>query len=323
MSLILDALRKSEAERKRGQAPGLHSGAGRLRERDREWLPYASAAAVLALAGGGAWWLLGKDAVEADSTSTQTAAASAVPALLAQSPDSAGAPAPSADNAPAPGLATTGSLTTAPLPERESQPVPAPEAEARLLPASMGGSASNTQSAAMSGGGEWPAPELAAPATASAQPLAGSAPAELPQPTAAPVTPPTSQVPAAVPTPVEVAAATPPPTPSADPFNQRVVGGLEATSTATLLPPSDEPAAPKPAVPTIYELDYAMRRELPNMQLSMHVYNADPQRAFALVNGKRYQAGGEAIDGKVLLVEVLPDGLLCEFNGQRFLFPRK
>lgn len=320
MSLILDALRKSEAERKRGQAPGLHSGAARLRERDRAWLPYAGAAAVLALAGGGAWWMFGQRAAEADPV--QELAATADPAGGADTPEASGVPTPAVDPQSAPGFAGTGSLTTAPLPERESPPVPAPEAEARLLPASMGGSANDVQSAALTGGGEWPAPELAAPATAAAQPMAGSPPS----PVAVPVdAAPAAAVPVqstAVPPVVEVAGATAP-APAADPFNQRVVGGLEATSTATMLPPSDEAAPPKPAVPTIYELDYSMRRELPSMQLSMHVYNADPQRAFALVNGKRYQAGGEAIDGKVLLVEVLPDGLLCEFNGQRFLLPRK
>ncbi len=59
MSLILEALRKSEAERRRGQAPDLHSPAPLLARRappSRSPWPLVTAAIALAALGSVAWW---------------------------------------------------------------------------------------------------------------------------------------------------------------------------------------------------------------------------------------------------------------------------
>lgn len=62
MSLILEALRKSEAERRRGQVPGLHAGPAPglvpLRDRPPAWLWPALAVGALVLAI--ALWMLGR-----------------------------------------------------------------------------------------------------------------------------------------------------------------------------------------------------------------------------------------------------------------------
>lgn len=57
MSLILDALRKSEAERQRGQAPGLFTPTAPLPARRRQvrYTPWLIAVAMLAIAGT-MWW---------------------------------------------------------------------------------------------------------------------------------------------------------------------------------------------------------------------------------------------------------------------------
>lgn len=65
MSYILEALRRAEAERQRGQVPGLHApaadwGQGRVgtpAAPRRQALAWASAGLLLALALGAAWWL--------------------------------------------------------------------------------------------------------------------------------------------------------------------------------------------------------------------------------------------------------------------------
>lgn len=299
MSLILDALRKSEAERKRGEVPGLHSGRPARHRSSRHWLPAAAGALALVTAAGAGWWWLGRPH-RSESVSDAAGLPEPAPQPLAVAGTAALVEKPSPQ----------GSLDPSPLPERESQPVSA--ATADLLPTSMGSASGAVQGASMSAGGEWPTPELAPPATAGAQPMA-----------AEPVAPAASMPPSPVaepnPVPGEPIAAAP--TPPPPPFGQRV-SGLESTPSATLLPPSGEPPAPLPALPTIHELDYPVRRELPKMLINMHVWHADPERRFVLVNGKRHVVGGEAIDGKVLVLEIRPDGLVCEFNGQRFLLPR-
>src|SRR5690606_18576794 len=108
----------------------------------------------------------------------------------------------------------------------------------------------------------------------------------------------------------------------------RRVDGLGDPAVRPFIPSEPAPdvaeqTASASALLTIHELDFNVRRELPKLNMSMLVYAKDPGRRFALVNGKRYVPGGEAIDGKVLVVDVLPDGLVCEINGQRFLLPRQ
>lgn len=72
MSLILEALRKSEAQRRLGQAPDLHSPVVATAPRSRvpRWLLPALA---LMLVGAGAWWL-GRMAVPDPSNGTATEA---------------------------------------------------------------------------------------------------------------------------------------------------------------------------------------------------------------------------------------------------------
>lgn len=62
MSLILEALRRSEAERRRGVAPGLLDAAPPVRRAARPLWPIALAGllAGLALAGAVAWWLVSR-----------------------------------------------------------------------------------------------------------------------------------------------------------------------------------------------------------------------------------------------------------------------
>src|SRR5881396_2575062 len=56
MSLIFDALRKSEAERRLGQAPTLTSvEPWAPRRRSRAWIPWLVAAVVAAVGGVGYW----------------------------------------------------------------------------------------------------------------------------------------------------------------------------------------------------------------------------------------------------------------------------
>src|SRR5688500_14815166 len=88
MSLILDALKKSEAERQLGRAPGLTSPMplrrGETGERARSPLRYALWLAIVAMAIAAAWWLargtrsedpaaeeFGRSATSAASTGTR------------------------------------------------------------------------------------------------------------------------------------------------------------------------------------------------------------------------------------------------------------
>jgi general secretion pathway protein B len=248
MSLILEALRKSEAERRRGQAPGLFTPDAAVlmpgHARGSRWLLVSAVVlALLALAAAGWWWQAGG----------QTKATA--PAMTTTSPDT-GSPKPAA-TAPATPVAST------PPPEPA---MPAASAQAQVPTAAT-------------------PPATAMPASPGARPALPERP--LPAPALDPVpAPATGSATASSPTPVSPSASS-----------------------------SDEP----PAV-TLAALSSARRSQLPPLKLSMHVYNDEATRRFAIVDGQRITEGSQL--GAATVSAIRRDGVLIELDGERYLLPR-
>ena len=71
----------------------------------------------------------------------------------------------------------------------------------------------------------------------------------------------------------------------------------------------------------MWELPYAVRRDLPPIALTMHVWASDPAGRFVVIDGERHVEGDELENG-VIVREIRADGLLLEFQGHRFTYPR-
>ncbi|UXI68630.1 general secretion pathway protein GspB [Tahibacter amnicola] len=125
----------------------------------------------------------------------------------------------------------------------------------------------------------------------------------------------------------------PPPPPPPQPPAQPPVNAAPASAAAPAPPPpaavqASQPAAANPpaaapleSLPMYWQLPFDVRRELPELKLSMHVYSATPAQRFVVVNGVR-QVEGDSFGTDVKLVEIRSDGAVLEFHGQRFLLPR-
>jgi len=128
MSLILDALRKSEAERRRGQSPSqyaqLPTPATRLRPAWMPWLPVALA--VLGLVGVGVWYA--RDADE-PVTKEELVKDADAPSLVPPSPEAVVKKDPNAA-APPPVVA---SAPMAAAPNNTAAAVPAPSSPAAAM----------------------------------------------------------------------------------------------------------------------------------------------------------------------------------------------
>ncbi|MEZ5460448.1 general secretion pathway protein GspB [Dokdonella sp.] len=79
-------------------------------------------------------------------------------------------------------------------------------------------------------------------------------------------------------------------------------------------------AAPGSGVKLIWELPYETRRELPEIKLTMHVYADRPDQRFVIINGDRQVEGDEV--GSLNLIEIRRDGVVFDYEGVRFLYPR-
>jgi len=289
MSLILDALRKSEAERRRGQAPDLHAE-----------LPPAVQSAR---AGRPAWpWLL--------ALAATAIVVALVMTWLARDPR---APAPEAADAV---------LDSPPerLPDRIAGSEPADIAEVRTGadPGSDRGSVSAPETAA--------APPPAVATIAPAEPV--TAPSPRREPIATPPRDGgdgrtlATQEPAAPPSAVKrpVAAPTPGP-PSASPSAPLAPPAPPVAVATPPIPaaPSTPEDADKRAPLQLAALAAAERRALPPLKISMHMWAPTSAGRFAIIDGARVNEGDRL--GDAVVDEITRDGVVLAWQGRRVQIP--
>ena len=310
MSLILEALRKSEEQRRLGETPTLATVPAWTRRRPRRfWRPSTVAALVVAAVVAG-WWYGdrgGTDPVPEDARTARRETAR----------DATRAAPPAQPRAQVRGPA----VITEPVPDRGNL---------GLSSRDRGGA--HPVRGAVAGAPAEPfanSPELRTPAPPTQQTPYVPPEAALPQPLPDPVEDPDS---------AELAAAAPPPAPAASrlpqpaaPAPQPVAPPPPVATTAPGVPAAPAAAtAPAPqvavpqgaaAVPLIFELSLATRQALPPLKLNMHVYNDNPGTRFVIIDGKR-AAEGDTLAENVRVSGIRPDGVVIDFRGQEFLLPR-
>ncbi len=93
---------------------------------------------------------------------------------------------------------------------------------------------------------------------------------------------------------------------------------------ATASPPvANTSAAATAGVPANYatrEALVARGQNVPEVALSLHVYDADPARRFVFVNGQRGR-DGESLPNGLRIEQILPEGAVLSWNGNRFFAP--
>ncbi|MGB5339743.1 MAG: general secretion pathway protein GspB [Gammaproteobacteria bacterium] len=91
-------------------------------------------------------------------------------------------------------------------------------------------------------------------------------------------------------------------------------------------PPREQAVAPAvtatagadtPQVPNWDELSLETRSRITLPRLDVHVYSEDPQRRFILVDLDKYREG-ETLASGLVLEEILPNGTILSYEGQRF-----
>jgi hypothetical protein len=332
MSLILEALKKSEAKRRLGEAPDLATPFASPRRRSSA-LPLL----VVAILGAGAlgWWLL---RTPAPATKPAAAAATA----------SAKPPATSAKRGPAtaarPAASTPATAPVKPMPPTVAAPTGQQATLAQTAPGKSAAppSAATTDKATA----KWPPPTAPAQhAQADDNKLHGTLAGKKLPPNMKRVDKPEAGVagqaeaPAATkPTAVATTANTAnsakaplakaPKTPDmlglTPPDEAKPQSAPEAAALASAAPKPAAPPAPavvKNDVPFYYELPFNVRKALPPLRLNMHVYAATAAQRFVILNDLRLAEGDKTAD-EVTLREVRPDGAVLEFQGQRFFYPR-
>ncbi len=63
------------------------------------------------------------------------------------------------------------------------------------------------------------------------------------------------------------------------------------------------------------------QRSLPEMTVNIHVYSTEDTQQILYINNRQYRRGDE-VTGGVMVEDIVPDGVVLQFRGQRFKMPR-
>jgi general secretion pathway protein B len=287
MSLILEALKKSEQQRRLGEAPTLGSPVVSTRRR-RSLLPVLAVLIVIGVGAG--WWLSRQPAQPPATPAPPVTAEKTLPGKPGDAQTTkAGTPAATA--------AANQERLKAEAAKRKAE-------QAKRIEAL--GNAKQTPPLGL--------PNANLPAAAMAPRKPGD-----PLPHAAPKAPPVNA--ATNPAKTDATAASPKLDAKAPP---PVAAPAPESTAATPPAPAKAPTAAAPdasALPTIWELPFATRKDIPALELSMHVYSSDPKQRFVVIKGDRHVEGDE-VASDLVLREIRQDGLVLEYKGQKFFFPR-
>ncbi len=88
---------------------------------------------------------------------------------------------------------------------------------------------------------------------------------------------------------------------------------VRPTATPGSVPPAP---VPEPA-PPLETLSADRRRDMPALNLDIHIHSADPDKRFVVINGRRYREGERLSEGPVL-ESVTRDGAILRQDGRRF-----
>jgi general secretion pathway protein B len=83
-------------------------------------------------------------------------------------------------------------------------------------------------------------------------------------------------------------------------------------------PPPDAGSGP---IPLLSTLPAEFQDRLPPMEVNIHVYSPDAAQRILYINNRAYRQGDEVTGGAVV-EEVVADGVVLYYDGQRFRLPR-
>jgi general secretion pathway protein B len=91
---------------------------------------------------------------------------------------------------------------------------------------------------------------------------------------------------------------------------------LDPTRSAPL--PGRDDAGP---IPLLSAMPSEFQERLPPMEVNIHVFSPDPSQCILSINNRSYRQGDE-ITGGAVVEEIVPDGVVLYYDGQRFRLPR-
>lgn len=95
----------------------------------------------------------------------------------------------------------------------------------------------------------------------------------------------------------------------------------ETSVSAPRVPRQASPVTGTGEAAWLTSLPQAFRRSLPPLSVNIHVYSPNESQRILYINNRQARQG-ERIEGGVLVEEIVHDGVVLQYRGQRFKLPR-
>lgn len=112
------------------------------------------------------------------------------------------------------------------------------------------------------------------------------------------------------------------------PANKPKPARPEKKSVAKSAPATAKTAALAPAVPLVMDntpllqqMPRELQRSLPPLSVTIHVYSHEESQRILFINNREYRKGSE-IEGGVRVEDIVPDGAVLSYRGERFKLGR-
>lgn len=120
--------------------------------------------------------------------------------------------------------------------------------------------------------------------------------------------------------------------PTAPPPQSKVEAKIQAAMPAVAPKAEAALAPPRPRAPVLSppadgpvrflrSLPMDFQQGLPELVVNIHVYAAEELNRILYINNRSYRRGEQVQDG-IIVEEIVPDGVVLQFRGQRFKLPR-
>jgi general secretion pathway protein B len=73
--------------------------------------------------------------------------------------------------------------------------------------------------------------------------------------------------------------------------------------------------------PLLQQMPQDFQRALPALAVTIHVYAHDESQRILFINNREYRKGSQ-IDGGIRVEDIVPDGAVLSFRGERFKLGR-
>lgn len=80
-------------------------------------------------------------------------------------------------------------------------------------------------------------------------------------------------------------------------------------------------AASDDSVPLLQQMPLEFQHALPPLAVTIHVYAPDPSQRILFINNREYHQGGQ-IAGGIRVEDIVPDGVVLSYQGERFKLSR-